>query len=205
MSTGGRKVKAGGARAANVVAVADAADSARAAGTAPASPAEPRHPGWLHAVSTADDPAHQAPALLLYRLLKLTNLISRPFFAQDAERYQISMNELRVLMTLALAPLREAASHELVDAAGMHPMNVSRAVAALRRHGRVQQRTDPNNRRRKLLQLTPEGLALYRNLLPHVQQIATRLFATMSGEEVATLSRLIDTMTARLESGTGQS
>ncbi|MFO1410645.1 MAG: MarR family transcriptional regulator [Steroidobacteraceae bacterium] len=177
-----------------------ATGTATAPSGAPDTPAS-RHHGWLHAVSAADDPAHQAPALLLYRLLKLTNLISRPFFAHDAERYQISMNELRVLMTLA--PLREAASHELVDAAGMHPMNVSRAVAALRRHGRVQQRTDPDNRRRKLLQLTPEGLALYRNLVPHVQQIATRLFATMSGEELATLSRLIDTMTTRLESDTG--
>ena len=193
---GGRKVKTSGTR------VADAIIAAGAAESGPGAVAEPRHQGWLRAVSTADDPAHQAPALLLYRLLKLTNLISRPFFAQDAERYQISMNELRVLMTLA--PLREAASHELVDAAGMHPMNVSRAVAALRRHGRVQQRTDPNNRRRKLLQLTPEGLALYRNLVPHVQQIATRLFATMSGEEVATLSRLIDTMTSRLESDPGE-
>ena len=126
-----------------------------AAAPAATEAAAPRGQGWLHAVSAADDPAHQAPALLLYRLLKLTNLISRPFFAQDAERYQISMNELRVLMTLALAPLREAASHVLVDAAGMHPMNVSRAVAALRRHGRVQQCTDPHNRRRKLLHLTP--------------------------------------------------
>ncbi len=173
-----------------------------AAAPAATEAAAPRGQGWLHAVSAADDPAHQAPALLLYRLLKLTNLISRPFFAQDAERYQISMNELRVLMTLA--PLREAASHELVDAAGMHPMNVSRAVAALRRHGRVQQRTDPDNRRRKLLQLTPEGLALYRSLVPHVQQIATRLFATMSGEELAMLSRLIDTMTTRLETDPDQ-
>ena len=158
----------------------------------------PRQQGWLHAVLAADDPAHQAPALLLYRLLKLTNLIGRPFFARDAQRYQISMNELRVLMTLAL--LREAASHELVDAAGMHPMNVSRAVAALHRHGRVLQRTDPNNRRRKLLQLTPEGLALYRSLVPHVEQIATQLFATLTNEEITTLSRLIDGMTARLES-----
>ncbi|MCC7462787.1 MAG: MarR family transcriptional regulator [Gammaproteobacteria bacterium] len=169
-----------------------------AAAPSAADAGAPHHQGWLHAVSAADDPAHQAPALLLYRLLKLTNLISRPFFARDAQRYQISMNELRVLMTLA--PLRVAASHELVDAAGMHPMNVSRAVATLRRHGRVQQRIDPDNRRRKLLQLTPEGLAVYRNLVPHVQQIATRLFATMSAEEISTLSRLIDTMTGRLES-----
>jgi MarR family transcriptional regulator, lower aerobic nicotinate degradation pathway regulator len=175
-----------------------AKETAEAGLAAPDKSAAPRHQGWLRAVSAADDPAHQAPALLLYRLLKLTNLIGRPFFASDAQRYQISMNELRVLMTLA--PLREAASHELVDAAGMHPMNVSRAVAALRRHGRVQQRTDPDNRRRKLLQLTPEGMALYRNLVPHVQRIAARMFDTMSPEEIAALSRLLDGMTARLES-----
>lgn len=159
--------------------------------------AAPRHQGWLRAVSATDDPAHQAPALLLYRLLKLANLISRPFLASDAQRYQISMNELRVLMTLA--PLREAASHELVDAAGMHPMNVSRAVATLRRQGRLVQRTDPHNRRRKLLQLTPEGLALYRSLVPHVQQVAASVFGAMSADEIATLSRLLDGMTARLE------
>jgi DNA-binding MarR family transcriptional regulator len=64
----------------------------------------------------------------------------------------------------------------------------------------VRQRTDPNNRRRRLLQLTPEGLALYRNLVPHVQQIAHRLFGAMSAEEISTLSRLLDDMTARIES-----
>ena len=64
----------------------------------------------------------------------------------------------------------------------------------------MQQRTDPNNRRRKLLQLTPDGMALYRNIVPHVQQVAARVFDTMSPEEIATLSRLLDGMTARLES-----
>lgn len=160
---------------------------------------------WLRALSAADDPSHRAPTLVLYRILKLSSLIHRPFFADDAERYGIGMNELRVLMTLA--PLREAASHELVTVAGMHPMNVSRAVAALRRRGRIQQRTDPNNRRRKLLQLTPEGLKLYKSLMPHVQRVADALFTKMDPDEMALLSRLIDMMTARLETAetpTGQ-
>jgi DNA-binding MarR family transcriptional regulator len=190
MNTERRKPRATGA--------AGPAAAKAAARPAAAAPEMPRHQGWQRALSAADDPGHQAPALLLYRLLKLTNLISRPFFAGDAQRFQISMNELRVLMTLA--PLREAASHELVEAAGMHPMNVSRAVAALHRQGRVQLRTDPDNRRRKLLQLTPEGVAVYRSILPHVQEVAARLFDTMSREEIASLSRLLDGMTARLES-----
>ena len=151
----------------------------------------------LRALSAPDDPSHRAPALVLYRILKRSSVIHRPFFAEDCDRYGIGMNELRVLMTLA--PLREAASHEIVTIAGMHPMNVSRAVAALRRRGRIQQRTDPNNRRRKLLQLTPEGWKLHKSLMPHVQRVADALFSRMDPEEMALLSRLIDLMTARLE------
>lgn len=163
-----------------------------------ARPSRPRdRESWLHALSAAEDPAHQLPTLVLYRLLKLSNLITQPFFADDAQRYNITLNELRVLMTLA--PLREAASHELGEVAGMHPMNVSRAVATLRRRKRLQQRTDPNNRRRKLLQLTPDGWALYKNLMPHVVEVADSLFATMAPEELQQLSRLIDKMTAQLQ------
>ncbi len=155
---------------------------------------------WLRALSTADDPRHVAPSLVLYRLLKLSNLISRPFLAEDAVRYRISLNELRVLMTLA--PLREAASHELASVAGMHPMNVSRAVAALRRQNRVTEQTDPGNRRRKLLRLTAQGWALYRQLLPHVGEVAGEVFRDLTRSEIAQLSRLLDMMTARLEKNT---
>jgi DNA-binding MarR family transcriptional regulator len=157
----------------------------------------PSRETWLRALSTADDPSHRSPPLVLYRLLKLSNLISQPFLASDAKRYNISMNELRVLATLA--PLQEAASHEIGTVAGMHPMNVSRAVATLCRRKRLQQRRDPDNRRRKLLRLTAEGRALYKSLMPHVQEIADSLFATMERDELETLSRLIDKMTAQLE------
>jgi DNA-binding MarR family transcriptional regulator len=50
-----------------------------------------------------------------------------------------------------------------------------------------------------LLQLTPEGRKLYKNLMPHVQEIANSLFATMAADELETFSKLIDKMTARLE------
>lgn len=151
----------------------------------------------LHAPAAADDSVHIAPTLVLYRLLKLSNLISQPFFANDAARYQISMNELRVLTTLA--PLGEAASHEVGAVAGMHPMNVSRAVASLSLHRRIQQRPDPDNRRRKLLTLTPKGWKLHDDLMPHIQAVATSLFAALEAAELEVLGKLIDKMTARLD------
>jgi MarR family transcriptional regulator, lower aerobic nicotinate degradation pathway regulator len=152
---------------------------------------------WLHALGAADDPSHCAPLLLLYRLLKLSNLIEVPFFADDARLHHLSLNELRILMTLA--PLGEAAAHEIAATAGVHPMNVSRAVASLRRSGRLRERPDTTNRRRKLLRLTPAGTALYLKLLPHVRNVATQLVADLSRRELATLSTLVDRMTARLQ------
>jgi hypothetical protein len=79
-------------------------------------------------------------------------------------------------------PLREAASHELVEAAGMHPSE---------REPRRRDAAPPGSRAhrprqppRKLLQLTPEGVAVYCSILPHVQANAARLFDTMSREEI---------------------
>ncbi len=142
------------------------------------------------------DLPHTHPSLL-YRLLKLSNLIGRPFFAHFADRYDLTMNDLRVLMTLA--PMSEAASHELCQVTGMHPMNVSRSVARLRRQGRIAERSDPTNRRRKILRPTPAGLDLYLKLTPHVKVISEFLFETMSREDAEFLSKLVDRLTDRLE------
>ena len=135
---------------------------------------------------------------LLYRLLKLTNLIGRPFFTHFADRYDLTLNDARVLMSLTA--VGQAASHELCDATGMHPMNVSRSVARLVRLGRIAERADPGNRRRKLLTPTAEGWALHHLLAPHFKVLAEFVFATLSQREVEFLSSLIAVLSERLES-----
>lgn len=132
-----------------------------------------------------------------YRLMKLTNLINRPFFARFAEYYQLTINDARVLVTLASMP--EAAAHELCDATGMHPMNVSRSVATLRRQGRISERRDPENRRRKILRLTSKGWTVCRTFVPDMERMSEFLFESMSPLEVHSLSRLVDLLIARLE------
>jgi DNA-binding MarR family transcriptional regulator len=144
--------------------------------------------------SSSRDPWHPD---MLYRLLKLGNLIGRPFFSHFSERYDLTMNDLRVLMTLA--PMGEAASHELCQVTGMHPMNVSRSVARMRRQGRIAERSDPTNRRRKILKTTAAGQDLYERLTPHVKVISEFLFDTLTAEEAESLSRLVDKLSSRLE------
>jgi MarR family transcriptional regulator, lower aerobic nicotinate degradation pathway regulator len=133
-----------------------------------------------------------------YRLMKLTNLINRPFFSRYAERYHLTINDARVLVTLASTP--EAAAHELCDATGMHPMNVSRSVATLRRQGRIAERRDPANRRRKMLRLTPKGWAACRSFVPDMDRMSNFLLSSLSPLEVEFLGRLVDQLIDRLES-----
>ena len=157
---------------------------------------ERRGERWLATLTHPDDPDHHLPPMLLHRLLKLSNLILRPLFVQRAESYEMNVNELRVLMTLA--QMGEAASHELCEVAGLHPMNVSRAVDTLRRQGRIEERRDEENRRRKLLRLTPEGQRVFNELAPDADDAAGRLFKGMDDKALRNLSVVIDKLTANV-------
>jgi DNA-binding MarR family transcriptional regulator len=135
---------------------------------------------------------------LMRPLLKLSNLFGRPFFSHFAERYDLTRNDVRVLMTVA--DMSEAAAHEVSRSTGMHPMNVSRSVARLRRQGRIAERSDPSNRRRKILTPTAAGWDLTARLRPHIKVVSQFLFASLSEPEAEVLSRLVGRLVERLES-----
>ena len=138
-------------------------------------------------------------AEMLHQLLKLTNRLMAPFSTHLAHRYKISLNEFRLLMTIGA--LGQTASHELAELTGVNVMSVSRAVATLERHGRIEVVRDPANRRRKWLTLTPEGRRLYEIMRPQSEKVADYLFSELAPAEVGQLGKilthLIDTLEAR--------
>jgi MarR family transcriptional regulator, lower aerobic nicotinate degradation pathway regulator len=133
----------------------------------------------------------------LHRLLKLNNRLMAPFSTHLSHRYNISLNEFRLLM--AIGRLGASASHELAEHTGVNAMSVSRAVATLERHGRITVETDPDNRRRKVLRLTEEGQRLYEIMLPHTEAVADYLLRGMSDADLARLDAIVGRMIARLE------
>lgn len=161
------------------------------------APSTFHHSDGRPAPSTVHDPEHDRQ-LVWYRLMKTSNLLTRPFFARFAEQYDLSLTDWRVVK--ALADRGPAAAHEICDDLGMHPMNISRSVANLRKQGRITEHRDPENRRRKILTLTADGWALYHKLTPQVDKIADFLFGSMSHLEVEFLSKLLHTLIGRLES-----
>ena len=148
-------------------------------------------------VLTRTDSSEKAE--MLHQLLKLTNRLMAPFSTHLAHRYKISLNEFRLLMTIG--NLGRSASHELAELTGVNVMSVSRAVATLERHGRIEVVRDPANRRRKWLSLTPEGQRLYEIMHPQSDMVADYLFSNLDKAEVeqlqSTLARLIETLEAK--------
>lgn len=134
---------------------------------------------------------------LLHQFLKLTNRLMAPFSTHLAHRYRISLNEFRMLMTIGA--LGRTASHEVAELTGVNVMSVSRAVATLERHGRIEVRRDPANRRRKWLALTDEGQRLYEAMRPQSERVADYLFSELSPDEVGQLGRIVARLIATLE------
>jgi DNA-binding MarR family transcriptional regulator len=136
-------------------------------------------------------------------LLKLNNRLLQPFSVYLEHQHKISVNEFRLLMMIGRMGV--AASHELAELTGVNSMSVSRAVSALRRHGRVNVTTDPKNRRRKTLRLTTEGTRLYLRMQPATDKVARYLFDALGADEMYAFDRylriLIEALEARDEHG----
>jgi DNA-binding MarR family transcriptional regulator len=137
------------------------------------------------------------PTDILGHVLKLYNSLLAPFSAHLEKRHKISLNEFRMLMMIG--KLGTTASHEVADLTGINTMAISRAVALLRRHRRIEVTTDPGNRRRKTLRLTPAGHALYEQMLPTTERVARYLFEALRPDEIMAFDRFVRTVIEKLE------
>ncbi|GLS14600.1 MarR family winged helix-turn-helix transcriptional regulator [Hydrogenophaga electricum] len=138
-----------------------------------------------------------APEMAGFRLLKLTNLMTRPFFGQFAKQHSLTLNEWRSIVVLASRP--GSAAQDISASTGLHPMNISRAVIALRKRGLVEEARDPDNHRRMLLWLTTAGDALFRTIAPHSEAQNKLLFDVLEAEELAAFARTLEKLTTRAE------
>jgi DNA-binding MarR family transcriptional regulator len=134
---------------------------------------------------------------LFFKLVRLVNLTARPFMETFSREHRLSLNEWRVMIVLASHP--GVAAREVVDATGLDKMSVSRAIAALARHRRVDKQSDPADARRTLLCLSRQGLALFEAIGHQGAQREAALFSGLASEEHAALARIIDRLIAGLD------
>lgn len=134
---------------------------------------------------------------LPFRLLKLTNLVSRPFFGQLAKTYELSLNEWRAIFVLANHP--GISSVEISTHTGLQQMNISRALASLRKAGRIAEVPDPRDLRRTLVSLTMEGVEIYQTIAATAREHTRELFAQIPPEQLDVFSAVVDALIEKAE------
>ncbi len=133
---------------------------------------------------------------LPFRLSVLANRVTRAVARVYARRFQLSAPEWRTMAVLGRYGAMTANS--VVERTAMDKVRVSRAVARLLAHERVTRRTDPDDRRRAILDLTPEGRAVYAKVVPMVLAVENELLSGLSTEE----RQLLDQVVRKLEERT---
>lgn len=145
------------------------------------------------------NPAAATPLVdedLAYRILRLANLLAKPFHERYGARYDLSLAEWRIMMALAAHP--KATATALADRTGMHIMNVSRSVARLVRMGRVLRETDRADRRRAVLRLSSKGRSIFQRIAPGAQARELAVRSALNAREAAALRHTLDTLIDRL-------
>ena len=96
--------------------------------------------------------AYDLQVSFLVELLKLASLINGPMQDGVAAPNKLSLNELKIVLCLSGEGV--LAGHAIAELLGMAPMNVSRALASLRKRGWIEAVSDPTSKRRKPYQLS---------------------------------------------------
>jgi DNA-binding MarR family transcriptional regulator len=126
---------------------------------------------------------------LPFRLSVLANRVTRKVAQVYARRFHLSAPEWRTMAVLGRYGAMSANS--VVERTTMDKVRVSRAVARLLAHGRVTRRVDPEDRRRAILDLTPQGRAVYEAVVPMVLAVERELLADLNEQERETLLSVI--------------
>jgi DNA-binding MarR family transcriptional regulator len=140
------------------------------------------------------DGTHVPSENVLAAIHVVSNRISRAFYSDIEAKHGITLPEWRVILTL----MRHAGIVAMDVAAlwGMDKMAISRAVRTLERAGFVRRGPSAGDRRRRPLELTPKGRALYRRIEPAATARYRDFLKGLAAGEVAQLRRLLEKLIA---------
>lgn len=139
---------------------------------------------------TTSSSVFELERFLPYRLSLLTNTISQGIAHSYRQKYDISVTEWRILAVLGRFP--GLAAQEIAERTAMDKVAVSRAVKTLVQKDLLQRITDPADRRRLTLHITPgKGRHVLQKVIPLAQEYETLLLGTLTpGEQSALFSAI---------------
>jgi MarR family transcriptional regulator for hemolysin len=137
-------------------------------------------------------PDHRPLGLTLTRTAKAVNKAFDARLAQQGGSLPVW------LVLLSLRTRHLANQRELATAVGIEGATLTHHLNAMERDGLVTRRRDPANRRVHLVDLTPDGLALFDRLRSAAIAHDHQLRAGLTREDVETLQGLLDRLSANV-------
>lgn len=183
--------------------------------------ADPKRSGASDTDENAPDPARQASdqdlstgpadnaggtsqmleleAFLPYLLATCNLSVSRAFTSRYAHPLDLSANEWRILAILGQKNRRPMAAGELGRRTRLDKVQVSRAIKRLLRYSMIERETNPADRRRSVIGLTPEGRAAYQEIVPLALERNNELLSVLSPSERTLMASLLERLRQRAE------
>jgi len=127
-----------------------------------------------------------------FRLNRLAAEFSNAL-AADYARFGIDVPEWRVLATLGQHDEPRSANY-VVRCTRTHKSRISRAVSQLSELGFVERLDSGDDRREIMLQLTPEGRAVYKELTPLLLERERKLLSCLTAEQSTALDDVLHTL-----------
>ena len=130
---------------------------------------------------------------LPYRLSILSNRVSHAIAEQYEEKFQLSVQEWRVMAVLGEECGLSAG--QVAKRTEMDKVAVSRAVGKLLDTGRITRKFSKEDKRRSVLTLSDTGIGIYNKIVPLALGYEAKLLEQLSEEE----QHLLDSLLVKLQ------
>ena len=135
---------------------------------------------------------HDPESLITYRVAALAQLLARVVDASVSRDLGLSSRQWRVLVTLNR--LGEATSGEVTQLSRLDHSQVSRASYELVHKGLIAMRSDLQDKRRQMLSVTAQGVAVLRRGIVGSRHRQQRLRARLSDADYALFGRVLESL-----------
>lgn len=146
-------------------------------------------------------PSEDVDDFVILRVRAFTTEVRRSLVNQVLAHEELSVLEWQLLFSIA----RFGSCHMafLTRHTSIDPAHGSRNAALLEKKGLVSRVEDPANKRRKLLSLTPMGIATFERIWPKARSVTSSITSRLNRSELDELKRLFEILNSQPNSETG--
>jgi len=153
----------------------------------------------MDTTQAAEQAELQGQRRLGQRMHTFSNMVQSHYYGRTEQPLGIALPEWRVLRATILKPRISQA--EVATGEGINVMNVSRAVAGLKRKGLIEVQSDPDDRRRTMLSPTKLGYDLGADIGERETITYEHIFSVLSESEQGVLDELLARVNDHVQNG----